>query len=172
MISRKNALLLSLAVCSTGASAAEPVFMSEQWAAEACEAWNADEGLTKGLGGDWIGNNADRGYKVIQVYRIDCEGQKKVELTISEENGLAKCSHGGAVVHTDLNPDVDYLMYATDEDWACMGEGSWGCGPMGAMATGKLKFDGPKMEAMSVMGPFEGFLLLTGKVASDRNTCP
>jgi putative sterol carrier protein len=43
---------------------------------------------------------------------------------------------------------------------------------MGAMATGKLKFKGPKMEAMGVMGPFASFLELTGKVPSDRTACP
>ena len=35
-----------------------------------------------------------------------------------------------------------------------MGEGAFGCGAMGAMTTGKLKFSGPKMETMGVMGPF------------------
>ncbi len=162
-----------LALCGVSAgSIAAPAFMSPEWAAEACQAWNQDQDLTKGLGGDWINNNAGRGYKVIQIYRTDCQGEKRVELTISEDNGQAKCSYGGAVRHSQLNSDVDYLMYASDDDWACMGEGSWGCGPMGAMATGKLQFEGPKMEAMSVMGPFEGFLLLTGKVPADRKACP
>ena len=148
------------------------VFMSEQWAKEACEAWNADDGLTQGLAGDWINNNADRGYKAIHIYRTDCPESPRVELTISDNEGAASCSYGGLVKHAELNSDVDYLMYATDEDWVCMGENKWGCGPMGAMATGKLKFEGPKVEAMSVMGPFEGFLVLTGKVPSDRSSCP
>jgi len=55
-------------------------------------------------------------------------------------------------------------MNATDEDWACMGMGSFGCGAMGAMMTGKLKFSKPKGEAKSVLGPFDTFLQLTGKV--------
>ena len=38
--------------------------------------------------------------------------------------------------------------------------------------TGKLKFKGPKMEAMGVMGPFDGFLALTGKVVGDKASCP
>jgi putative sterol carrier protein len=53
-----------------------------------------------------------------------------------------------------------------------MGEGKFGCGAMGAMMTGKLKFEGPKMEAMGVMGPFDSFLLLTGKVPGDKASCP
>ena len=171
MISRRIPVLLTLVAASAAVQAA-PTFMSPEWAAEACRAWNQDKRLTEGLAGDWIENDAGRGYKVIQIYRSDCGDDKKVELTISNDNGQAKCTYGGAVSHQDLNSDVDYLMYATDEDWVCMGEGSWGCGPMGAMATGKLKFDGPKMEAMSVMGPFEGFLLLTGKVPADRKACP
>jgi putative sterol carrier protein len=62
-------------------------------------------------------------------------------------------------------------MNATDEDWACMGKGSFGCGAMGAMMTGKFKFSGPKGEAMSVMGPFDSFLQLTGKVPGDTSSC-
>jgi putative sterol carrier protein len=168
---KRASLLISLMAASAVAYAA-PVFMSNEWAEQACSAWNQDEELTKGLGGKWIENDAGRGYKVIQIYRSDCEGQKKVELTIVGIDDVAKCSYGGAVQHEELDKSVDYLMYATDEDWVCMGEGKWGCGPMGAMATGKLKFEGPKMEAMGVMGPFEGFLLLTGKVETDRNSCP
>jgi putative sterol carrier protein len=43
---------------------------------------------------------------------------------------------------------------------------------MGAMASGKLKFKGPKMEAMGVMGPFDSFLTMTGKVPGDKAACP
>ncbi|MCB1858223.1 MAG: SCP2 sterol-binding domain-containing protein [Gammaproteobacteria bacterium] len=151
---------------------AAPVFMSEEWAAEACNAWNENPKLVTGLAGKWIGNDAGRGYKVIHIYRSDCDTTRRVELTITDSEGGAHCSYGGTVQHNALNGDVDYLMYANDQDWVCMGKGDWGCGPMGAMATGKLKFEGPKMEAMSVMGPFEDFLLLTGSLDSDRNSCP
>ena len=168
---KKFVFCLALLTIAANTQAAS-VFMSEQWAQEACEAWNTKEDLTKGLGGDWIGNNDGRGYKVIQIYRMDCPDSKRVELTISAVDGEARCTYGGPVNHTQLNSDVDYVMYGTDEDWVCMGEGNWGCGPMGAMMSGKLKFEGPKMEAMSVMGPFESFLLLTGQVDSDRSACP
>ncbi|MCB1760609.1 MAG: SCP2 sterol-binding domain-containing protein [Gammaproteobacteria bacterium] len=156
---------------SLGAQAA-PVFMSSDWAAAACAAWNGNEQLVAGLGGDWIKNDAGRGYKAIHIYRDECASGPRVELTIQRNGDRAECSYGGAVQHSELNGDVDYLMHATDDHWVCMGKGEWGCGPMGAMATGKLKFEGPKMEAMSVMGPFEGFLLLTGAVDSDRGSCP
>jgi hypothetical protein len=43
---------------------------------------------------------------------------------------------------------------------------------MGAMRTGKLIFEGPKMEAMGVIGPFDRFLVLTGKVPGDKASCP
>jgi putative sterol carrier protein len=42
---------------------------------------------------------------------------------------------------------------------------------MRAMMFNRLKFEGPKMEAMSVMGPFEQFLLMPGKIAGD-DSCP
>ena len=155
---------------SVGANAA--TFMDAQWASQMCKAWNNSD-LTAKLGGDsWAANNAGRGYKVIHLYREKCGDKSKVELEISDKDGKAHCSYGGAVKHAKLNSDVDYLMHATDEDWICMGEGSFGCGAMGAMTTGKLKFKGPKMEAMGVMGPFDGFLVLTGKVAGDKASCP
>jgi putative sterol carrier protein len=63
-------------------------------------------------------------------------------------------------------------MHASNKHWACMGEGSFGCGAMGAMTTGKLKFSGPKGEAMGVMGPFDEFLVLTGQIGGDKDACP
>lgn len=168
----KKTLICLPLLAAAGIAQAAPVFMSDQWAVAACDGWNAQQELTNGLAGDWINNNNGRGYKVIQIYRLDCPDSKRVELTITAMDGQAKCTYGGPLKHTQLSNDVDYVMYASDEDWVCMGEGKWGCGPMGAMATGKLKFEGPKMEAMGVMGPFESFLLLTGKVEADRNSCP
>ena len=66
-----------------------------------------------------------------------------------------------------------------------MGKGSFGCGAMGpwghgamgpwghgAMMTGKLKFSGPKGEAIGVLGPFDSFLQLTGKVLGDTSSWP
>lgn len=168
MLPRIAAALAAL-TCSSALSAA--TFMDATWASDACSAWNSTPALTNGLG-DWAKNNADRGYKVIHLYRIKCGADSKVELEISDKGGKAHCERGGAVTHATLNPDVDYLMYASDEDWACMGKGSFGCGAMGAMTTGKLKFKGPKLEAMGVMGPFDSFLLLTGKVPGDTSACP
>ena len=95
-----------------------------------------------------------------------------MELQISDKDGKALCTYGGKVKSTALKPEVDYVMNATDEDWTCMGAGSFGCGAMGAMMSGKLQFKGPKMEAMGVMGPFDTFLQLTGKVPGDKKACP
>ena len=171
MIRTHSAVLMVLAV-TLSASANAVTFMDAEWASQMCQAWNKSD-LTTGLGGDaWAANNAGRGYKVIHLYREKCGEKSKVELEISDKDGKAHCSYGGAVKHAKPNYDVDYLMYATDEDWTCMGKGSFGCGAMGAMATGKLKFKGPKMEAMGVMGPFDGFLVTTGKVAGDKSACP
>ncbi len=148
-------------------------FMDAEWASQMCKAWNANATLTKGLAGDaWAKNDAGRGYKVIHLYRTKCGPKTAVELELSEQGGKAACVRGGAITHPKLNLDVDYLMHATDEDWTCMGEGKFGCGAMGAMMTGKLKFEGPKGEAMGVMGPFDGFLTTTGKVPGDKAACP
>ena len=161
---------LFLVLLSTS-SFAEITFMSETWAKKTCQFWNKDQSLVKELGGKWIANNAERGYKVIHLYRSDCKTLPPVELTISDQKGLAKCTYGGIIKHAKLNEETDYLMYATDEDWKCMGKAGWGCGPMGAMMTGKLKLDGPKNEAMSAMDAFEYFLKVTGKVPANHS-CP
>jgi putative sterol carrier protein len=170
---RRIALALPALALTFSAGAQAATFMDAEWAAAACQAWNKAPELTTGLAGSaWAENNAGRGYKVIQLYRTKCGEGSKVELQISDKGGKAECTYGGAVKTAELNPDVDYLMNASDEDWACMGEGKFGCGAMGAMMTGKLKFKGPKGEAMGVMGPFDTFLQLTGKVPGDKSACP
>jgi putative sterol carrier protein len=60
-------------------------------------------------------------------------------------------------------------MHATTERWNEMGAGEYG--PMKAMMFGRLKFTGPKVEAMGVMGPFGAFLRLPGKIPGDQ-ACP
>jgi putative sterol carrier protein len=167
-----NALVTAL-VCAVPFASQAASFMDADWASQFCKAWNANAALTNGLGGDaWVKNDAGRGYKVIQLYRSKCGEKTKVEIELSDKGGKAMCTYGGAVKHAKLNYDVDYLMHAEDEGWTCMGEGKFGCGAMGAMMSGKLQFKGPKGEAMGVMGPFDSFLVMTGKVPGDKATCP
>ena len=162
--------LLGLLLIAFNASA-EPILMSADWASEACRAWNEEESLTRGLKeSGWINNDKDRGYKILHVYRTDCTSSKPVELRIVERDDIAKCVYGGQIVHPELDRKVDYLMHAKTERWIQMGEGKYG--PMKAMMFRRLKFKGPKGEAMGNMGPFKSFLLLTGKVPSDTSACP
>ncbi|HEY0664080.1 MAG TPA: SCP2 sterol-binding domain-containing protein [Thiobacillaceae bacterium] len=84
-------------------------------------------------------------------------------------DGKAMCVYGGAVQNTRMDYAVDYTMHATTERWNEMGAGEYG--PMKAMMFGRLKFTGPKVEAMGVMGPFEAFLRLPGKIPGDK-ACP
>jgi putative sterol carrier protein len=171
-MNKKNVLLAGLlGTLSLGAESA--TFMDATWASQLCQAWNKNPNLTGKLGGDgWVANNAGRGYKTIQLYRDECGLGSKVELQISDKDGKAICTRGGAVENKDPDYKVDYLMHASNKNWACMGEGSFGCGAMGAMTTGKLKFSGPKGEAMGVMGPFDEFLVLTGQIGGDKDACP
>jgi len=153
------------------ATAATPVFMSAEWAKAACDAWNQDKGLTEKLKeSKWVDNHGDKAYKVMQIYREGCATSPRVEMHIADQDGKAMCTYGGPAKTTDLNKKTDYLMWATDDHWARMGDGR--DGPMKAMMFGRLNFKGPKMEAMGNMGPFAGFLTLTGKVPSDRSKCP
>lgn len=152
------------------AAYAAPVMMSAEWAAQACEAWNKDTTLTTGLADKWIKNNKNRGHKIIHMYRTDCESSPKVELRISDKDGKAMCEYGGKVETAKLDSSADYVMHATTARWQEMGAGEYG--PMKAMMFGRLKFEGPKVEAMGVMAPFTSFLQLVGKVPSDVSSCP
>jgi putative sterol carrier protein len=153
------------------AAADQPVFMSADWAAKACEAWNADAVLTGELAkSGWIANDAKRGFKVIQIYRGDCKDSPWVELRLAKKDGKAQCVYGGKLETAKLVSDADYVMHAETKRWGEMGKGEYG--PMRAMMFGRLKFSGPMMEAMGNMGPFENFLLLTGKIPSDTTSCP
>jgi len=117
-------------------------------------------------------DDLDEAYKVMQIYRQGCETSPRVEMHIADKDGKAMCVYGGAATTKaeDMSKKSDYIMWATDDHWARMGDGR--DGPMKAMMFGRLHFKGPKMEAMGNMGPFAKFLLLTGKVDSDRSKCP
>ncbi|MBN2872623.1 MAG: SCP2 sterol-binding domain-containing protein [Halothiobacillaceae bacterium] len=162
----------SIATGGLSAAQASGVFMSEEWAGQICQQWNQSEALTTGLAGDtWVANMTDKGYKVIQLYRDECGPETRVELHIKPQDGKAICTYGGPVKAKSISEDSDYVMHATDEHWQCMGEGRFGCGAMGSMMSGELKFEGPKMEAASVIDPFNAFLELTGGVGGSMQ-CP
>lgn len=157
-------------VITPAAFAATPVMMSPEWAKEACSAWNADPVLTtKLVETGWVKNDKGRGQKVIHFFRTDCADSPRVEMRITEKDGKAMCTYGGAV-ETKLDASVDYTMSAETARWEEMGRGDYG--PMRAMVLGRLKFQGPYGEAMGNMGPFNNFLLLVGKVPSSTASCP
>ena len=144
--------------------------MSEDWTAQACAQWNATPALVDDLSGAWIKNDGGKGYKVIQLYRTECGAGTRTEMRVALKDSKAVCVYGGKLESTKLDSSVDYVMHATTARWGEMGRGDYG--PMRAMMFGRLEFDGPKLEAMRVMGPFENFLLLVGKVAGETDTCP
>ncbi len=163
--------LIFFVIVFTPMAQAEPVLMSPEWAEQACEAWNQDPTLTDNLyKSEWIKNDLDRGYKVLILYRTDCADSKRAELKISEVKSKAECIYGGKVVDKTLDKRADYIMHATTQRWMEMGAGKYG--PMKAMMMRRLKFKGPKMEAMGNMGPFKNFLMLAGTVPSVTSSCP
>lgn len=165
----RHTLPLLLAGAAAGASAA-PTLMNAEWATAACEKWNQTPELMEGLGGSWVKNDGGKGFKVIRLYRTDCGEASQVELRITDQAGKARCAYGGKLETASLNASVDYVMHATTARWGEMGKGEYG--PMRAMMFGRLEFVGPKGEAMSVMSPFESFLLLVGKVPGETGACP
>jgi putative sterol carrier protein len=172
MDSKVLAAALATAVGLAAASAgAAPPLLSPDWARGACEAWNADPVLTgKLVESDWIRNDKGRGFKVMQLYRADCGDKPTAEMRIALKDGKAACVYGGGVETAKLESGADYVMFAETPRWIEMGKGEYG--PMKAMMFGRLGFEGPKLEAMGNMGPFENFLLLVGKVAGETATCP
>jgi putative sterol carrier protein len=163
--------LAGIAAAAMSQAFAAPVLMSTDWGKEACAAWNKDPILTDKLAeSGWAKNDGGKGFKVMQVYREDCKDSPKVELRIALKDGKAMCSYGGAVETAKLNSSHDYVMHAETTRWIEMGKGEYG--PTKAMMFGRLLFEGPKMEAMSNMAPFENFLLLVGKVPSETGSCP
>ena len=164
--------ITSLAMAAVGLvslTAQAAPLMSADWAVQACQSWNSNPILTDELAEKWIKNDKGRGYKIMHMYRTDCGEAGKVEMTISAQNGKVMCTYAGKVQHANLDLGSDYLMHAETKRWKEMGAGEYG--PMRAMMFGRLKFEGPKGEAMRVMGPFEQFLLIPGKVPGD-DSCP
>ncbi|MBC8422913.1 SCP2 sterol-binding domain-containing protein [bacterium] len=164
-----SALLLLAAAGVVHASSG--VFMDAGWAAATCDAWNSNDTLTSELGSSgWAANAGDKGYKVMRVHRTECGEQTATELHIALQDGRAMCKRGRDASDVELSSRVDYAMWAETTRWQEMGAGEYGA--MKAMMTGRLKFSGPKGEAMSNMGPFGAFLRLVGEVDADASTCP
>ena len=165
-------LIIPLIAGAFGATAlAAPVMMTAEWGKDACEAWNKDPVLTdKLVASGWVKNDAGRGFKVMQLYRSDCGDKPTVEMRVALKDGKAACVYGGAPETAKLDGGADYVMKARTPRWVDMGRGDYG--PMSAMMFGNLGFDGPMLEAMGNMGPFQNFLLLVGKVPSDTGSCP
>jgi putative sterol carrier protein len=148
-----------------------PNMMSGEWGKAACAAWNTDAVLTDRLvESGWVKNDKGRGFKVVQMYRTDCEQSPRAELHIALKDNKAQCVYGGLPKQGKLDFDMDYIMHAETPRWIQMGAGEYG--PMRAMMFGRLSFQGPMGEAMGNMGPFENFLLLVGKVPSSTGSCP
>ena len=169
---KRAALVLVAALLMTAAGAAyanDTVLMSSDWAQGMCDAWNQDSSLTEGLA-TWMENDADRGYKMLRVYRMDCPDSPRIELRIEDRDGAVTCVEAGSASEEELDSCCDYVMFAKTDRWLEMGAGDYG--PMWGMMSGRLKFEGPKWEAMKNMGPFKSFLLLVGQVAGSTDTCP
>ena len=169
---RRTTLAASLIAIGIAAPAwAAPTMMSADWGKAACEAWNKDPVLTdKLVESGWMANDKSRGYKIMQVYRTDCGDKPTAELRVALKDGKAMCVYGGAPQADKLDSGADYVMMAETGRWIEMGRGDYG--PMRAMFMQRLGFEGPKLEAMGNMGPFENFLLLVGNVASETKACP
>ncbi|HEB71596.1 MAG TPA: sterol-binding protein [Nitrospirae bacterium] len=143
------------------------VMLSEEWGKSACEVWNNDPVLSEGLFESGWAENFREGmdFRIIEIYRKDCPDSPHVQLKFQPEDNKTMCVDSGP----DFNKGYDFLMWASTGNWVKMGEGK--IGPMGGMATGRLRFKGSMWEAMKNMGPFKNFLLLFGKIPADISQC-
>ncbi len=163
-------ILFTVSTVPISTAHAETILMTDEWAGLACSAWNQEPVLTEELvQTGWAVNDKGRGYKIIQLYRSDCTASPMVQLHIGVRDEKAVCVYGG-VAGKAPDLDVDYVMYAETARWEEMGRGEYG--PMRGMLFGRLKFEGPKWEAMKNMGPFGKFLLLIGQVPGKTASCP
>ncbi len=171
-MSRASLAASLIAIGVTAPAWGAPVMMSGEWAKTACDAWNRDPVLVdKLVESGWVANDKARGYKILQVARADCGGGvPTAELRVSLRNGKALCVYGGTPKAEEVNTGADYVMNADTGRWLEMGRSEYG--PMKAMLLGRLVFEGPMMEAMGNMGPFENFLKLVGSVPGDTAACP
>lgn len=164
-------VVAALAGVSSVSAQTTGVAMSSPWAKAMCSAWNEDATLTdKLVETGWIKNDAGHGFKIMQIYRADCPKSPRIEMQIELKENKAQCVYGGTARTAKLESSADYLMWAETPRWREMGAGEYGA--MRAMMFGRLNFEGPKMEAMSNMAPFENFLRLVGKVQGDWAACP
>ena len=164
------AALAPLVAAGTAGAQALPA-MSASWAEQMCSAWNADATLTgKLVESGWIRNDGGRGFKSMQIWRSDCPASARIEMRIALKEGKALCVHGGVPGAQAFDRGADYQMWAETARWREMGDGQYG--PMKAMMFKRLEFDGPRLEAMGNMGPFENFLRLVGKVPGNWEGCP
>ncbi len=170
-MSRTTLAASLIAIGITAPAWGAPVMMSGEWAKTACDAWNKDPVLVgKLVESGWVANDKGRGYKILQIARADCGGTPTAELRVSLQDGKALCVYGGSPNADKVDTGSDYVMNAHTGRWLEMGRSEYG--PMKAMMLGRLGFDGPTMEAMGNMGPFENFLKLVGSVPGDTATCP
>ena len=151
-------------------ASSDTIYMSVEYIKKFCNAWNEDELLTVGLANsEWIDNDGDKGFKIIQLYRRDCPDSEPVEMQFERQDDKAMCVYAGKIENPELDRSADYEMFADTQRWVEMGAGEYG--PMKGMMFGRLKFKGPKMEAMGNMGPFKNFLLMFG-APGDTSKCP
>ncbi|MDW8237538.1 MAG: SCP2 sterol-binding domain-containing protein [Aquificaceae bacterium] len=159
----RKAIVITLLVIGIGK--ANAIFMDDVYAKMLCDAWNKTPQLVDNLGkSESWSQIAER---KLFLYREDCPNSKQIQLTIKNEDSKARCVYGGFA--KDQRSKDDFLMYAQTSRWLEMGAKAYG--PMKAMMTNRLKFEGPRGVAMKNMGPFEAFLDLIDQ-QSDSSKCP
>jgi hypothetical protein len=143
---------------------AEPRFMDSDFAAQACNGWNATT-LPDAVGRDgsgWIDSANSVGSQIIVVTRRECSGWTPVMFRIeANDEGRAMCTSAGA--HDKKS--FQWKFEPKTVHWADFTDG-FGMGKMPAIMPG---FVGPKGTAMKNLKNFEIFFAMVGHLALEND---
>ena len=167
--------LISGALVSFNLKSGEKItFMGPEFANLLCKEWNNSK-LPKLLGTKKVGGNGwiltenkyldkVRKKQVMIISRRDCSKLPKVQLTIEDVNGLAKCTYGGKEIEKYEN--AEWAFAPKTVHWYKFATGKWGYFQMPSIMSG---FRGPMFVARANIDNFGIFWKIAGKLAKKLN---
>jgi hypothetical protein len=153
--------LISAFLCSMSLVYAKPTkLLDGEFAKELCQGWNKTS-LPKKLGrsgSEWIDSQDSKGTQVVVVNRRDCQGWKRVALTIKANAvGDSMCVQGGLFKGVKFQ----WKFEPTTEQWVDFSDG-FGITKMPGIMKG---FEGAYSTAMNNISNFEIFFAMAGYLA-------
>jgi len=165
---------IGFATLTSPLSAEKEIFMGPDFAMLMCRAWNRSalprKLATKKKGGNgWIAvenkyTGKNRGKQAIVMSRRDCPRISRVQLTISNMDGMAICTYGGRMKVAYRK--AEWAFAPRTEHWFDFASGGWGMWAMRKLMKGMR---GPMTTAFSNRHNFGIFWKITGRLAKNIN---